>query len=93
MNTSIQDNNYTIETLIQKFENASYKDENGSQYWYARELQKLLEYTKWENFIKAIDKAKNACQASGFLVENHFPDVGKMVTVGSNTEREIKDIK
>jgi len=92
MNNQIKQNN-TIEALIQKFEDVSYTDENGLQYWYARELQQLLEYAKWENFEKTILKAKNACQTSGFPVENHFPDVRKMVTIGSDTKREIKDIK
>ena len=60
--------------------------------WSARELQLLLGYSKWENFSKVIDKAKIACGTAGYLVSNHFPDVRKMVNLGSGSEHEIDDI-
>lgn len=60
--------------------------------WSARELQLLLGYSKWENFSKVIDKAKIACENAGSLVSDHFPDVRKMVNLGSRSEREIDDI-
>lgn len=60
--------------------------------WSARELQKLLGYTKWENFEKVIKKAKDACSNAGEDVDNHFPDIKKMVAIGSETERAIDDI-
>jgi len=52
----------------------------------------LLGYTKWDNFIKVINKAKTSCEASGNNIADHFADVGKMVKIGSGTEREINDI-
>ena len=55
-------------------------------------MQKLLGYSKWENFEKVIDKAKDACTNAGEQVENHFPDVRKMVEIGSEAERPIDDI-
>lgn len=64
----------------------------GIECWFARDLQKLLGYSKWENFVKVVGKAKSACEQSGEEVANHFPDVRKMVEIGSGTEREIADI-
>lgn len=60
--------------------------------WSARELQSLLGYSKWENFEKVIQKAKDSCKNAGAEIENHFPDIRKMVEIGSKTEREIEDI-
>ena len=55
-------------------------------------MQILLGYSKWENFEKVIQRAKDACKNAGEQIENHFPDVRKMVEIGSDTEREINDI-
>ena len=65
--------------------------EDGTEYWNARELSEVLQYKKWENFSKVIDRAKLACQNSGFEVADHFPEVRKMVEIGSNTVRELLD--
>lgn len=80
-----------ITELFQKFEDAR-RIYEGIECWSARELQEILGYAKWDNFSKVIEKAKTACEASGVEVKNHFPDVGKMVTLGSGSEREIIDI-
>ena len=64
----------------------------GVEFWYARDLQVLLCYNKWENFFNIIENAKIACLNSGYLIEDHFPDVRKMVGIGSDSEREIQDI-
>lgn len=64
----------------------------GIECWSARELQLLWGYSNWENFSKVIDKAKIACENAGSLVSDHFPDVRKMVNLGSGSEREIDDI-
>ena len=64
----------------------------GVECWSARDLQKLLGYSKWENFSKVIVKAKEACKNVGQEVFDHFPDVRKMVELGSGSEREIDDI-
>lgn len=70
------------------FQNIKHVDDNGSEFWYARELQEVLEYKKWENFCKVIDKAKKACKGSGNAVSLHFPDVRKMLPIGNETYRE-----
>lgn len=62
------------------------------EFWYARDLQGVLGYERWENFKKAIDKAVAACETTGVNVSDHFRDVTKMVTIGSGTKRSIDDI-
>jgi DNA-damage-inducible protein D len=81
-----------IQGLTSTFEGHAQQTETGVEYWLARDLQQLLGYAKWENFLATIAKAKTACEVSGHPVENHFPDVRKMVRIGSGTEREIEDI-
>lgn len=81
-----------IHTLTDTFEGHAQQTEQGVEYWLARDLQQLLGYSKWENFQAVIAKARTACEVSGHVVENHFPDVRKMVRIGSGTEREIDDI-
>lgn len=73
------------------FEEIKRTKENGTEYWNARELSEVLQYKKWENFAKVIDRAKLACQNSGFEIDDHFPEVRKMVEIGSNTVRELLD--
>jgi DNA-damage-inducible protein D len=80
-----------IRNLFSQFEAAA-SDLEGVECWSARELQELLGYSKWENFEKVIQKAKDACSNAGELIENHFPDIRKMVEIGSKTERAIDDI-
>lgn len=75
----------------QTFESIKHIDENGFEYWYARELQKVLEYNKWENFEKVIAKAKTACQNTGISVIEHFPDVRKTIKMPKGAEKEIND--
>ena len=77
--------------LFKQFEQASC-EVNQIECWSAREFQTLLGYSKWENFSKVIDKAKEACTNAGQEVLDHFPDVRKMVTLGSSAEREVDDI-
>ena len=62
---------------------------SGIEYWHAREIMPLLDYTSWQNFDGVIRKAKQACLASGQVIENHFIDVIKMVKIGSKSTREI----
>lgn len=80
-----------IQELFLKFENAS-NLYNNIEYWSAREVQEILGYTKWDNFIKVIEKAKRACENAGEDLQNHFADIGKMVLLGSGSKREISDI-
>ena len=65
---------------------------DGVEYWFARDLQTLLGYNEWRNFLKVIDKAKIACENSKQNISDHFVDVNKMVAVGSGAKREIEDI-
>lgn len=74
------------------FENIKHIDENGVEFWYARELQTILEYMEWRNFNQVIDKAKIACENSGKRVVANFVDVNKTVQLNFGT-REIADIK
>lgn len=68
------------------------EEETGTEFWFARDLQEILGYTKWENFSKVIAKAKLACKNSGFDPDDHFLDVRKKVSLGSGAAREIVDI-
>lgn len=77
--------------LFEKFENAASELE-GIECWSARDLQTLLGYSKWENFEKVIQKAKDACKNAGEEIVYHFPDVRKMITKGKGAKDEIDDI-
>ena len=74
------------------FESIKQIDDNGNEYWYARDLQEILEYSEWRNFSKIIEKAKTACEASGNAVFSEFVDVNKLVDVGASLQRTIQDI-
>ena len=84
--------NQNIQVLTDNFESHAHKTPDGVEFWLARDAQHLLDYTKWDNFKNVINKAKTACEVSGENISNHFADVGKMVTIGSGTEKEIPDI-
>ena len=73
------------------FEDIKHIDENGVEFWYARELMPVLQYSNWQNFEKIIDKAKNSCENSGISVFEHFIDVNKLSKRANNAEVEIKD--
>lgn len=75
------------------FEDIKHIDEFGNEYWLARELQNILEYTQWRRFENVINKAKFACENSNIKVDDHFANVGKMVDIGSNTKRITKDYR
>ena len=75
------------------FEDIKHIDNEGIEYWKARELQHILEYTQWRRFGNVIDKAKISCENSKIKVNDHFADVGKMVQIGSKTKRKLVDYK
>jgi len=81
-----------IQSLTSDFERHVHHTADNMEFWLARDLQRLLGYSKWENFLKVINKAKTACEVSGVAVTDHFPDVRKMVGLGSGSQREIDDI-
>ena len=75
------------------FESIKHVDDDGNEYWYARELQKVLEYTEWRKFVGIIKKAINACKVSDYMASDHFVGADKMVSIGSKTQREVLDYK
>lgn len=80
-----------IQKLHKRFEDCAHQ-QDGVEYWLARELQELLGYTQWRNFEQVVDKAKTACQTSGQQVSDHFADVSKMIELAKGAQREIDDI-
>lgn len=68
-------------------------DDNGEsvEVWYARELQSLLGYARWENFVVAINRAVDSCTTQGVSVDDHFREVTKMVSLGSGAQRQVQD--
>ncbi len=75
----------------QTFENIKHISDDGIEFWYARELQSVLEYTQWRNFESVIDKAKIACINSGNNVGDHFADVSKTIQMPKTAEKLIPD--
>ena len=64
------------------FESIKHIDENGVEFWYARELMTMLEYKQWRRFEEVIERAKEACENSNIKVDDHFANVGKIVKAG-----------
>jgi DNA-damage-inducible protein D len=81
----------TIKELTIQFEEIS-NNQDGVEFWFARQLQTLLGYTQWRNFVPVIEKAKTACRNAGQEIEDHFAEVRKMVDIGSGSSREIDDV-
>ncbi len=80
-----------IRQLLEKFESAR-QLLDGVECWSARDLQELLGYKQWRNFIQVVDKAKSAAVNAEIDIDNHFADVSKMVELGSGSHREIVDL-
>jgi DNA-damage-inducible protein D len=68
------------------------ESETGTEFWLARDLQKLLGYSQWRNFLPVIEKGKKACKNAGVNQTDHFAQVRKMVELGSGAQREVDDI-
>ena len=81
-----------VQTLTTTFEAHAQQTEGGIEYWLARDIQQLLGYTQWRNFLHTVSKAKTACEVSGHKVSDHFADVSKMVDLGSGSQREVDDL-
>ncbi|MFH0867321.1 MAG: DNA damage-inducible protein D [Bacteroidota bacterium] len=81
----------TISKLNKTFEEYAC-EQDGIEYWLARELQELLGYTDWRNFLNAVDKAKESCKTTGEAVSDHFVDINKMIELGKGGQREVDDI-
>lgn len=83
-----------IERLIASFEDAAQMDDDIEvEFWFARDLQELLGYQRWDTFMEVLAKAQISCSQSGQPLDNHFSEVRKMVSIGSNAEREIADFR
>ena len=80
-----------IASEYKQFEDIKHVNENGIEFWYARELSDVLEYTQWRNFTKVIDKAMIACHNSGFECADHFVEVSKMVQMPNGGEKKVVD--
>lgn len=81
----------TITRLNNSFEESAY-EQDGIEYWLARELQELLGYADWRNFLNAVNKAKESCETTGEAVSDHFVDVTKMIELGKGGKRPVDDI-
>ena len=77
--------------LTQTFESIKHIDDQGNEFWSARELYLLLDYSEWRNFTKVIDKAMKACESSHIKVSSHFVEANKMVQLGVGTQRQVSD--
>jgi len=84
-------NKELILRLSKTFEESAH-EQDGVEYWMARELQDLLGYFRWENFAQTVERAKQSCFTAHQPLENHFREVTKMVPIGSGGERPIDDI-
>ena len=81
-----------VQTLTTTFESHAQQTEGGVEYWLARDIQFLLGYSKWDNFLNVVSKAKTACEVSGHQVRDHFADVGKTIQMPKSAEKEIPDL-
>ena len=81
-----------VHQLTATFEGHAQNTDSGVEFWLARDLQFLLGYLRWENFVNVLNKARTACEISGHEVEDHFRDVTKMVDIGSGVQREVDDV-
>ncbi len=81
-----------VQTLTTTFEAHAQQTEGGVEYWLARDIQFLLGYTKWDNFLNVVSKAKTACEVSGHQVRDHFADVGKTIQMPKGAEKEVPDL-
>ncbi len=80
-----------IQSLTKNFESYKQTTEQGVEFWYARDLQKLLDYSKWENFHKVIEKAKTSCKNARIPIIDHFPDIRKSIKSGKGAVSDISD--
>jgi DNA-damage-inducible protein D len=84
--------NEVVTKLHASFEDLVQKNADGAEIWFARDLQVLLEYARWENFANVLARARTACETAGYESADHFLDVTKMVDLGSGATRQIDDV-
>jgi DNA-damage-inducible protein D len=81
-----------IKSLTDTFQDHSNTTDNGIEFWFARDIQHLLGYSEWRNFVNVIIKAKTTCEASGNLISDHFVDINKTIQMPKGASKEIDDI-
>lgn len=81
-----------VNTLTKNFEDYVNKTKEGVEFWFARDLQKLLGYSKWQNFVETIRKAKISCDTAKQDCQEHFTDISKVLTVGNGAQQKVEDI-
>lgn len=81
------------ELLHATFESIRNFDENGNEYWQARQLSQVLEYSAYRHFLPVVERAREACRNSGRNPEDHFEDILEMVVIGSGAKRQIEDVR
>jgi DNA-damage-inducible protein D len=81
-----------VQSLTTNFEAHAQQTDTGIEFWLARDIQYLLGYTKWDNFLNVVSKAKTACEVSGHAVPDHFADVGKTIAMPKGAEKEVPDL-
>lgn len=82
-----------IKQTLSVFEQIKRRDEQGNEFWTARDIAKILEYLEFRNFKPVIDKAKEACVKSGQNIHDHFVQLHEMVQIGSGAAREVDNVK
>lgn len=75
------------------FENIRQQDAAGNEFWSARKLSKVLEYSEYRHFQPVIERAREACQGSSYATTDHFEDVLEMVDIGSSAKRKLPDVR
>jgi len=81
-----------IQSLTETFEGHAQQTDSGIEYWLARDLQHLLGYSKWDNFVSVVSKAETACEVSGHKAPDHFADVGKTIQMPKGATKEVPDL-
>ena len=76
--------NTPLSTTLSSFEAIKRVDPQGGEYWFSSELMKILDYQKKERFTELIERAKESCKKTGYSVQNHFREVGKMIKTGQS---------
>ena len=75
------------------FESIRHFGKNGEEFWLARQLAGVLDYSQYRHFLPVVERAKKACLNSGQPIENHIEDVLTMVDIGSGAKREVSDFR
>lgn len=81
-----------VHSLTEAFEAHANRTDGVVEFWLARDVRYLLGYSKWDNFLNVVSKAQTACEVSGHSVPDHSADVGKIVDLGSGSQRQVDDI-